>query len=411
MNRIVLGLVIFCLISVTAAAVRLPADELRVACENCVRTSDDGSRFYVNAGTPVKLTGGNFGGGTGEWFESGKSIGRGNNLQFTAAANRELTFTAGGQNKTVYVNIIESGQCLPQVGPEIVFVGDDKDKKGFIPGEVFTVKIEVNDNGCGGYHFRWGTDNAYDVLEIRNYISFQTDVYVKASPKNGEKNPTLTFAAWNDAGDRVERRLTIPIGPGGKSSLPKIELAAEVKNNEKILISRAGSSTPNENSEIKKTHVELFYNVSGGWDKISGQDYEAEEITLDASRGEGLYRIRAYVVDSRDFKSDTVDSFVRVGNAEDEAPNVYVENKTVYCKKGEPCIINAWDTYYRYRDRNGSISIDFYDEQDNRINCNEPACNLTDLKPGTYKIGVVATILGDKVRRSNKEIVTVIVTD
>ena len=400
-----MGLEIFCLLALAGAieTVRPPAEELRVSCaEGCVR-SLDGNRFYANAGMAVRLAGEIPAGGKGEWFDgNGNALGRGNNIIFAANAARELVFAGDGQQKTVYLSIIEDGNCLPDFDSEILVVGENKGQESFVLGEVFTVKVDIGRDGCNDYYFRWGTDNDYDVLGIRDYGSSETDIYVKSLPRDG-KNPTLTAALWNNAGDRKEKHLKLRIG---ETSLPEIELAVEVRDGDKIFVSRAGSTTPNEDSEIEKTHVELYYYGATGRERISRQDYDAQDLLLAASRGEGLYQVRAYVVDSHGIKSQTVERSVRVGSVESRAPNVYVANRTIYCAAGGSCDIDAWGTYYHDK---GSL-VRYFDEQGREFTkCRDFfECRTQYSKPGTYRIEVRAYRFG-KDQSYNRDWVALVV--
>jgi len=396
LRLLVIGLLF--LVLQTAGAAVWPGDELAVMCSRGCESKypDSSSSFYIEPDVRAVILQGD---DSGDWYENGIYTGTGQAIQvIIVTGGKEIKFVSDGRSRTVYLKTKSVSHCLPVI--EKVYFTDDKNRRQIAVGQTRTVKAEIDRNGCDreDFAFSWETDS--EVLEIEDPTVLKTDIYAKALPADG-KSPSLKAVVRNKAGDRKEKTITVPVV---SAATPELKLSVREKtgkNQNSIIISRAGSSTPNENAEIEHFYVTLYF----GNEVVSERDYGKNvNITLGA-KGDGLYEIVAYVKDSYDAASPLVRATIRIGVPEEGIPNLYPEKSAVYCNVGEPCELKVWYDNHG----NGSYVIDWYDEKSGKkiSDCQGTDCSIKFLNPGDYAAQARIRVIGESNYKKTDIAVTV----
>lgn len=381
-----------CVISGSAGTAVWPGDELTITCvAGCDSVYPNSySSFYVDPGVMQVLL---QGGGWGTWYEDGVAITSGgvsNEVAINTGREKEVTFVAGGQSRTVHLKTKSVQHCLPDI--EEVHFTDDKDRRQIAVGETVGIEADIDRNGCEDYTFGWEADS--DVLEIENPSSTTTDIYARLRPTGG-KDPTIKAVVQNNAGDRKEKSITVSvigITPP-ELRLSTREKAGRTRNS--IVVSRSGSTTPNEDAVIEHFYVTLYYYGDSGWQVASGKsDHgKSSEVTLFASEGDGLYEVEAYIEDSRGAVSPVAKNTVRVGVPEEGVPNLYADDSSMGCRVGEACDLGV----HYDESGGGSYAIDWYDKKTGKkiSGCQGTDCSINFSSPDDYVAQARIHIIGE----------------
>jgi len=386
--------------AVCAAPVLPPGEELQISGygENVVPY---GSDFYLPSGAAITLAG-NL---PGIWIGSA-----GYNEQLTATINQdsEFTFVANdSQRATVRVFVNQESHCLPEFTSDNV-LDEDENRQWFAPGDTFTIRAEYTSTDCS-FDFNWVVDNNEDgVLTISNQHSSETTATVVKVPASGI-NPVIRGVLSNGYDQPKEIKQTIIVEI---PQPPELELSVRFSSYSvnTIVVSCAGSTVPSDGDKIGLFVAQLYYYGDGDWLLVDNRTSDdGGDVDVYADRGEGGYKVVAYLVDEHGQRSPDQTRVITVPAVENDIPKVYVANRLVNCTTNGSCDIDASPTGYH----NPNAAVGFFDPEGRRFDCAGPVCQINYTQPGDKTVIVRAYRVEDDGSDSgdyNEETVTVNVT-
>lgn len=404
-----------------------------ISCRGCVgivQISGNSYTAYANAGATITLSANP--GYPVYFWTNGLSTNSTQEIKVTVVSGLQYALTVtdyggvGGTERSDTKNAqislastVSQGTCPPDLA-DISVDSDYLNRIFFAVGDKFSVKTDFSESQCGDIAFHWESDDPGVFIE--NPAAKETQAVIKAKPFG--KNPVIKATITNGLVQR-EKNTTITI----------------VDNTAPIVKGRYTYTTPLSHTEFEVSCGACWtgsgYNEYGDFIAkfvATLLDMKGQIIstgTATAKRGEtlsdvalkagdeGEYVLKVAATDSHGLSTTIAEPiFVSFGNTEEDVPLIVV-NDTIYCETGEPCSIDASQTY----DHDLGISFRFQSIADsqspeNLYNtggalCTTFVCNTVFKYPYTYQIKISAAYIrsGKVADRHSERTATVIVSE